>query len=87
MKKIILALATVLAIQSCSDDYYDSLNVDPINPSDVPAEYFVTNAVTSYFYQMLNTNVNLNVFRLWSQQWNETQYVEESNYDLSLIHI
>ena len=87
MKKIILALATVLAIQSCSDDYYDSLNVDPINPSDVPAEYFVTNAVTSYFYQMLNTNVNLNVFRLWSQQWNETQYVEESNYDLETRNI
>ncbi|WP_291071446.1 SusD/RagB family nutrient-binding outer membrane lipoprotein [Empedobacter sp. UBA5637] len=87
MKKIILTIASILMIQSCSDEYYDSLNIDPINPSEVPANYFFTNAITTYYTQMLNTNVNTNVFRLWSQQWNETQYTDETNYNLETRNI
>ena len=87
MKKIILTLASILVIQSCSDEYYDSLSIDPINPSEVPANYFFTNAITTYYTQMLNTNVNTNVFRLWSQQWNETQYTDETNYNLETRNI
>lgn len=87
MKKILITCAALLFLQSCSDDYYDSLNVDNVHSPNVPASALVTNATTSYFYQMLNTNVNSNVFRLYAQQWNETQYVEESNYDLETRNI
>ncbi len=82
MKKILLGLITVFALNSCSDEHYDSLNHDPINPEAVPASYLVTGATTSYFYRMISTNVNQNIFRLVAQYWNETQYTQETNYDL-----
>ncbi|GGE96662.1 Starch-binding associating with outer membrane [Chishuiella changwenlii] len=82
MKKILLGLVTVFALNSCTDEDYDNLNHDPINPEVVPASYLVTGATTSYFYRMISTNVNQNIFRLVSQYWNETQYTQETNYDL-----
>lgn len=87
MKKIFLGIIALVTINSCSDDYYDSLNHDPLNPENVPAAYLVTGAVNSYYTQMLNTNVNTNVFRLYAQHWNETQYVQESNYELDQRNI
>lgn len=83
MKKIALTLTFAFSLFACSDDYYESLNVDPSNPSDVPAGFLMTNATTSLFDQMVNTNVNLNVFKLYAQYWTQTQYVDESNYDLN----
>lgn len=82
MKKIILSALVLATISSCSDDYYDSLNHDPMNPESVPASFLLTNAADSYGRRMLVTNVNTNVFRLYAQYWNETQYVQESNYEL-----
>ncbi|GEM53458.1 SusD/RagB family nutrient-binding outer membrane lipoprotein [Empedobacter brevis] len=82
MKKILLGLVTVFALNSCTDEEYDKLNHDPINPEAVPASYLVTGATTSYFYRMISTNVNENIFRLVAQYWNETQYTQETNYDL-----
>lgn len=82
MKKTILGLIILSALSSCSDDYYDSLNHDPINPEYVPGSYLANAATDAYVRRMLVTNVNTNVFRLYAQQWNETQYVQESNYEL-----
>lgn len=82
MKKIILGALILATVNSCSDDYYDSLNHDPMNPEVVPASFLVSNATDSYLRRMLVTNVNTNVFRLYAQYWNETQYVQESNYEL-----
>ena len=82
MKKILLGIVAVFALNSCTDEEYDRLNHDPINPEAVPASYLVTGATTSYFYRMISTNVNQNIFRLVSQYWNETQYTQETNYDL-----
>jgi hypothetical protein len=83
MKKIALTFTLAFSLFACSDDYYESINVDPSNPSDVPQSFLVTNATTSLFDQMVNTNVNLNVFKLFAQYWTQTQYVDESNYDLN----
>jgi hypothetical protein len=82
MKKILLGLVAVFALNSCTDEDYDNLNHDQKNPEDVPASFLVTGATTSYFYRMISTNVNQNIFRLVSQYWNETQYTQETNYDL-----
>lgn len=82
MKKILLGLVAVFALNSCTDEDYDNLNHDPKNPEIVPASFLVTGANTSYFYRMISTNVNQNIFRLVSQYWNETQYTQETNYDL-----
>ncbi len=82
MKKIFLlifSLSTVLF--SCSDDI-TGLNEDTKNPTAVPADNLFTYAEKSIVDQMVSTNVNSNVFRLFVQQWTETTYTDESNYDV-----
>lgn len=83
MKKILIPVIALFSVIGCDDEYYESLNVDQTNPSDVPASLLVTNATTSLFDQMVSTNVNTNVFRLFAQYWTETQYTDETNYNLT----
>ena len=66
---------------SCNDDL-TNLNVDPKNPAAVPAESLLTNAEKNLVDYMTSTNVNTNVFRLFSQHWTETTYLDESRYDI-----
>lgn len=87
MKKYIIAIGILSGIVSCSDDYYDSLNVDQTNPSDIPASFLVTSATTSLFDQMTSTNVNTNVFRFFAQYFTTTTYLDEPNYDLDTRNI
>lgn len=67
---------------SCSDDI-TNLNEDIKNPSSVPAEYLFSYAQKSLVDQITSTNVNNNVFRLFVQNWTETVYTDESNYDIA----
>ena len=82
MKKIILLLFVFTGLFSCSDDI-TGLNQDTVNPTAVPAEFLFTNAQKNMVDQMVSTNVNQNVFRLFVQQWTETTYTDESNYDIA----
>lgn len=82
-----MIFGAIAFLNSCSDEHYESLNVDPVNPSTVPASFLVSNATESLFDQMVNTNVNTNIFRLVSQYWNETTYITETNYDLDTRNI
>lgn len=82
MKKLIITSLAALSLLSCSNDDYAALNVDPKNPSEVPASFLFTNGVKSLFDQMVSTNVNRNVFRLFAQQWTETQYIDEANFNI-----
>mgnify|MGYP003886281353 CR=1 FL=1 len=87
MKKYILTLGLIFGLVGCSDDYYESINVDQTNPSTVPAGFLVTYSTTSLFHQMINQNVNLNVFRFFSQYLTTTVYTDEPNYDLDTRNI
>jgi hypothetical protein len=82
MKKIVLLLSVFSVLLSCSDDITE-LNKDTKNPTAVPAESLFTNAQKNIVDQMVSTNVNNNVFRLFVQQWTETTYTDESNYDIA----
>ncbi len=82
MKKLILTISVFFLLLSCSDDI-TNLNQDNKNPSAVPAEYLFSNAQKNLVDQMTSTNVNNNVFRLFVQQWTETTYTDESNYDIT----
>lgn len=82
MKKIFLYLFVFAGLYSCTDDITD-LNQDTVNPTAVPAEFLFTNAQKNMVDQMVSTSVNQNVFRLFVQQWTETTYTDESNYDLA----
>ncbi|MCY2688330.1 SusD/RagB family nutrient-binding outer membrane lipoprotein [Salinimicrobium sp. TH3] len=81
MKKIIFILFMAATVFACSDDLSE-VNVDTKNPTEVPADVLFSNATKNLFDQMVNTNVNTNIFRLVAQYWTETTYTDEANYDL-----
>ncbi|MEP6804683.1 MAG: SusD/RagB family nutrient-binding outer membrane lipoprotein [Flavobacterium sp.] len=78
MKKIIYFLSIVSLLISCSD--LTDLNNDDKNSSQVPASALFTSASKGIAEQLINTNVNKNIFRLVNQQWTETTYTDESVY-------
>lgn len=81
MKKIAYISFVMLAVASCKRDI-TSINVDPKNPQVVPSYTLFTNAQRVTTNILTSTNVNLNIFRLVEQYWQETTYTDESNYDI-----
>lgn len=82
MKKIFLIIASVLLVMSGCKKDITKLNVDPKNPSSAPSYALFTNAQHTLMNTLTSSNVNLNIFRLIVQYWQETTYTDESNYDL-----
>lgn len=82
MKKIFILLSLVTLSVSCTDDITD-LNTDTKRPTVTKPEYLFTNAEKALVDQMVNTSVNLNVFRLFCQYWTETTYPDESQYNIT----
>jgi hypothetical protein len=80
-KSLYIALAVIMMITACTKDL-SQLNVDPKNPSTAPSYALFTNAQRAFSNTLTSPNVNLNIFRLIVQHWQETQYPEESQYDL-----
>jgi hypothetical protein len=88
MKKLIILtlLLPTLVFMSCKKDL-SSLNVNPKAPSTVTAESLFTNAQHNLADILSSSNVNLNIFRLVVQYWQETTYTDESNYDINTRNI
>lgn len=87
MKKVfVITIMTGLFFASCKKDL-TSLNEDPKNPPIVAASSLVTNAERSLVRTISSSNVNLNIFRLIVQHWQETTYLGESRYDLNTRNI
>lgn len=82
MKKLLFAAAAALAITSCTEDLTD-LNVNGKAPEVVPPGSLFANATMGFYDFASVQNVNINNLRLWSQQWTQTTYVDESNFDLN----
>ncbi|MFZ2899741.1 MAG: SusD/RagB family nutrient-binding outer membrane lipoprotein [Saprospiraceae bacterium] len=84
MKKLygIGLLALVLGIFSCTKNLTD-LNEDPKNPQNVDAGNLFANAELALLDYMAGCNVNINNYRLYAQQWAQTTYADESNYELT----
>lgn len=81
MKNKFLLLGLILAFVACND--LTDLNIDKKNPFAVPGETLFTSAQKNLVDQMVKTNVNYNIFRLIVQQWTETTYTDEANYDFA----
>lgn len=82
MKKIVLLISFLALTVSCTDDI-TGLNTDTKNPTSAKPEYLFTNAQKTLVDQMVNSSVNRNVFRMLVQQWTETTYPDESQYNLT----
>ncbi len=80
MKKILIILMTFLVIASCTK--LEDLNKDTKAPTEVPGVTLFSAAQKSFADQIASTNVNMNVFKLWTQWWTETTYTDEANYDI-----
>ena len=81
MRKIYILSLLLFGMFSCSQDITD-LNADTKNPEAVEAGTLFANATVELMDFMASTNVNINNFRLWAQQWTQTTYNDESNYNL-----
>lgn len=85
MKNILkITLYSVLlgvSLVSCQSDL-TSLNEDPKHPSVLPSDNLLATAQFQSSYYMDNPSVNFNNYRFFTQQWAETQYPQESQYDL-----
>ena len=81
MKNLTIFILTLFILMSCGEKLSD-LNKDIKNPEAVPAGALFANAMKELHDYMSDCNVNINNFRLWSQQWAQTTYDDESNYEL-----
>lgn len=84
MKKIIFLYLPLLLLLACRRDIE---NVDPKAPLTAPASALFTNAQLTLASTITSPNVNLNIFRLITQQWTQTTYTDESNYNLATRNI
>lgn len=81
MKKLLIILSFFALFTSCGK--LEDLNKNIKDPASVPGESLFTGAQRRVVNQMVNSNVNLNNYRLYVQYWTETTYTDESNYDLT----
>jgi hypothetical protein len=88
MKKIAIISAVMLSMffVSCKKNI-DTLNTDTKNPSNVPAGSLFATGIKNLIDNTTTPNVNVGIFRLLAQQWTETTYTDESNYDLNTRNI
>ncbi len=86
MKKILLTALSALVLGSVTSSCVDSLdeyNIDPKRPTEVPAPTLFANAERELARTVGGASVNLNPFRLYSQYWAQTTYIDESQYDIN----
>jgi len=81
MKNILAIILTVLLFSSCTK--LEELNVNVKDPTKVPGESLFTGAQGSLADEMITPNVNQNNYRMFVQQWTETTYIDEANYDIT----
>jgi hypothetical protein len=81
MKKLLLIILITGVIFSC-DDNLEEVNTPRKRAQEVPAEPLFANGIREMFDLMNNTDVNINVFRLYAQYWAQTTYPDESQYNM-----
>ncbi|MDR3127151.1 MAG: SusD/RagB family nutrient-binding outer membrane lipoprotein [Tannerellaceae bacterium] len=81
MKKLFSTFAILTLLFACTDSFED-FNKEKKKPAKAPGESFFSNASKDLADIISSTNVNNNVFKLYAQYWNETTYIDETNYDL-----
>ena len=80
MKKILITIALLGVFAACED--ITSIDKDPKRATIVQAQTLFANGQKNLMDWVGDCNVNLNIFRLVTQQWTETTYIDESNYDI-----
>lgn len=71
----------LIFLGACKKDITE-LNNDPVHPITVPASALFTQAQRQLTYTLFSADTYLNTYRLFEQQWQETTYITESNYQV-----
>jgi hypothetical protein len=79
--KYLILFILSAALASCTKQF-EEFNTDVKNPSTASGEALFSKAELGLTDQINTTDVNLNIFKLWAQQWTETTYTDETNYDI-----
>lgn len=82
MKKILLYLLPLALLTSCVDSLSD-YNIDQKRASSAPPATLFSNAVRNMSDILTTPNVNNNNFRLYSQYWTTTTYLDEPRYSMT----
>lgn len=83
MKKVFIAalLLPLMAVVGCKKDL-TSINVNPKAPGQATAAPFFTGAQNNFVDLQTTADYNENNFRLIMQYWQQTVYIQESQYEL-----
>ena len=82
MKQIYgILIILLLFLGSCTKNF-DALNEETKNPTKTEGEFLFSNAEKAIFDQISSTNVNTNVWKMFSQYWTETTYTDEALFDI-----
>lgn len=79
----VILLTLLLAFTVSCTKKFDDFNKETKNPTVTEGEFLFSNAEKAIFDQISSTNVNENVWKLFSQYWTETTYTDESLYDIA----
>jgi hypothetical protein len=85
MKSIIykaFALLLIIGGSAACDDFGD-MNVDPNEPTEVPAEGLATHGMFSAAYLYWDRNSNLDMGMLFAQHLAQAEYTQEQRYDFN----
>jgi hypothetical protein len=77
--RIYIAMFLALTFSAC-DNGFEQLNVDPVNPTNVPAENILPAATVSSVSRLMGANMNMTYAALWAQQIAKIQYIDEDRY-------
>jgi len=81
LNKVIIGALAAISLTSCQRDLL-SLNENVKAPSVLPSETLLAMGQERFFYSTFTGSVNFNNYRFFVQQWAETTYTDETNYDL-----
>ncbi|MGN7888792.1 SusD/RagB family nutrient-binding outer membrane lipoprotein [Dyadobacter sp. 22481] len=82
MKKLIILFLPFLLLTACVDSL-DDYNVDTKRPSTAPPVTLFSNALKGLADTLTSPNVNVNNYRLYTQQWTTTTYLDEPRYNVT----
>lgn len=86
MKQVFWFVSLIVAFVGCTNQFED-FNTNKKNPELVSGESLFANAQKELADYTSNTNPYVNIFKLMSQYWTQTNSVFESNYDITTHNV
>lgn len=87
MKKILASVLLISLLSSCGRESMSEINTDPNSYYSTVPSSVLTYAQKNLADYISTPNVNVNNFRLTMQYWQETTYIDESQYDFSTRNV